>query len=47
MQIIDCIEFNERFRYSDVIADAAFLSMDPRFPQQPRPFLRLRRSVLP
>ncbi len=28
MEIIDCIEFNERFRYSDVIADAAFLSMD-------------------
>ena len=28
IEIIDCIEFNERFRYSDVIADAAFLSMD-------------------
>lgn len=26
--IIDCIEFNERFRYADVCADAAFLSMD-------------------
>ena len=26
--IIDCIEFNERFRYEDVCADAAFLSMD-------------------
>ncbi len=26
--IIDCIEFNERFRYSDVCADVAFLSMD-------------------
>ena len=28
IEIIDCIEFNERFRYSDVIADIAFLSMD-------------------
>jgi aminoglycoside phosphotransferase family enzyme/predicted kinase len=26
--VIDCIEFNERFRYSDVISDMAFLSMD-------------------
>jgi aminoglycoside phosphotransferase family enzyme len=26
--IIDCIEFNERFRYSDVLVDIAFLLMD-------------------
>jgi aminoglycoside phosphotransferase family enzyme/predicted kinase len=26
--IIDCIEFNERFRYSDPVADMAFLVMD-------------------
>lgn len=26
--IIDCIEFNERFRYSDPISDMAFLAMD-------------------
>jgi aminoglycoside phosphotransferase family enzyme/predicted kinase len=26
--IVDCIEFNERFRYADPIADAAFLVMD-------------------
>jgi aminoglycoside phosphotransferase family enzyme/predicted kinase len=26
--IIDCIEFNDRFRYGDVCADVAFLSMD-------------------
>jgi aminoglycoside phosphotransferase family enzyme/predicted kinase len=26
--IIDCIEFNDRFRYADVCADLAFLSMD-------------------
>jgi uncharacterized protein len=29
--IIDCIEFNERFRYADVCADVAFLSMDLAF----------------
>jgi aminoglycoside phosphotransferase family enzyme/predicted kinase len=26
--VIDCVEFNERFRYSDPVADAAFLAMD-------------------
>jgi predicted kinase len=29
--IVDCIEFNERFRYSDAIADMAFLAMDLEF----------------
>jgi len=29
--IIDCIEFNERFRYTDPIADMAFLTMDLAF----------------
>lgn len=29
--IFDCIEFNERFRYSDVAADVAFLAMDLDF----------------
>ncbi len=28
VQVIDCIEFNRRFRYADVCADLAFLSMD-------------------
>jgi predicted kinase len=28
IQIIDCIEFNERFRYGDVAIDLAFLHMD-------------------
>ena len=28
IQIIDCIEFNQRFRYGDIAADVAFLSMD-------------------
>lgn len=31
VDIIDCIEFNERFRFSDIVADAAFLSMDIDF----------------
>lgn len=29
--VIDCIEFNKRFRYQDVVSDAAFLSMDLDF----------------
>ena len=28
IQIIDCIEFNERFRYADITSDLAFLVMD-------------------
>jgi uncharacterized protein len=28
LSIFDCIEFNERFRYSDTLADMAFLLMD-------------------
>jgi aminoglycoside phosphotransferase family enzyme/predicted kinase len=28
IQIIDCIEFNNRFRYGDVASDLAFLAMD-------------------
>ncbi|MFQ5441371.1 MAG: AAA family ATPase [Thermodesulfobacteriota bacterium] len=28
INIIDCIEFNERFRFSDTVSDMAFLSMD-------------------
>lgn len=31
VQIFDCIEFNERFRYSDVAADIGFLAMDLDF----------------
>lgn len=29
--VIDCIEFNERFRYADPVADMAFLAMDFEF----------------
>ncbi|HEY1391058.1 MAG TPA: AAA family ATPase [Ktedonobacterales bacterium] len=28
LEVIDCIEFNERFRYSDVAAEVAFLTME-------------------
>ena len=28
IQIIDCIEFNDRFRYGDISSDLAFLAMD-------------------
>ena len=31
IDIIDCVEFNDDFRFSDPIADLAFLSMDLRF----------------
>jgi aminoglycoside phosphotransferase family enzyme/predicted kinase len=31
VRILDCIEFNERFRYADVCADIAFLAMDLAF----------------
>ena len=35
VRIIDCIEFNERFRYADVCADVAFLSMDLTWHERP------------
>jgi uncharacterized protein len=31
LAIIDCIEFNDRFRYADPVADIAFLIMDMKF----------------
>jgi hypothetical protein len=31
MLIIDCIEFNEQFRFADPVADMAFLAMDLKF----------------
>ena len=31
LPVIDCIEFNERFRYADPVSDAAFLAMDLAF----------------
>ncbi len=35
IQILDCIEFNQRFRYGDVAADIAFLAMDLDFQRAP------------
>jgi aminoglycoside phosphotransferase family enzyme/predicted kinase len=31
IQIVDCIEFNDRFRYGDIVSDLAFLAMDLDF----------------
>ena len=36
IQIIDCIEFNDRFRYGDVALDLAFLKMDLDYRLQSR-----------
>jgi hypothetical protein len=36
VQIIDCIEFNDRFRYSDITSDLAFLAMDLDFEGYPQ-----------
>ncbi len=33
--VIDCIEFNQRFRFADVCADVAFLSMDLAWHERP------------
>lgn len=38
--IVDCVEFNERFRYADPVSDAAFLVMDLQFFGRPE----LRRA---
>ncbi|MBJ6727485.1 bifunctional aminoglycoside phosphotransferase/ATP-binding protein [Geomesophilobacter sediminis] len=46
--IFDCIEFNERFRYSDTAADTAFLLMDLEFSGRAElgaPFLATYRTV--
>ncbi|HJV35351.1 AAA family ATPase [Geomonas sp.] len=46
--IFDCIEFNERFRYTDVCADVAFLLMDLEFSghrELCRPFLEAYRQA--
>jgi aminoglycoside phosphotransferase family enzyme/predicted kinase len=35
--VVDCIEFNDRFRYADPVADMAFLVMDLKFHGRPDP----------
>ncbi|MDZ4164688.1 MAG: AAA family ATPase [Smithellaceae bacterium] len=42
--IFDCIEFNERFRYADVAAEAAFLAMDLDYNGYPALALRFVRA---
>ncbi len=46
IQIIDCIEFNDRFRYADVTSDLAFLTMDLDFEGFPRVARYLMNSFL-
>jgi len=41
IQIIDCIEFNDRFRYADTTSDLAFLAMDLDFEGHPQIARRL------
>jgi aminoglycoside phosphotransferase family enzyme/predicted kinase len=36
VQILDCIEFNERFRYGDIASDLAFLAMDLDYEGYPK-----------
>ncbi len=36
MLIVDCIEFNEQFRFADPVSDIAFLAMDLKFDGEPR-----------
>jgi aminoglycoside phosphotransferase family enzyme/predicted kinase len=41
VQIIDCIEFNDRFRYQDPAADLAFLAMDMDYLGHPSKALKV------
>lgn len=42
--IVDCVEFSERFRHADPVADAAFLSMDLGFRGRPDLAAPFRRA---
>ena len=46
IQIIDCIEFNDRFRYADITSDLAFLAMDLDFEGYPQIAQHLINSYL-
>ena len=46
IQIIDCIEFNDRFRYSDIASDLAFLTMDLDYQGYPHVAKQLISSCL-
>lgn len=43
IMLVDCIEFNDRFRYSDIVSDLAFLLMDLDFLGFPALSRKLRR----
>ena len=45
IKIIDCIEFNDRFRFADVASDLAFLFMDLDFEGQPLVATEMLRSL--
>jgi aminoglycoside phosphotransferase family enzyme/predicted kinase len=46
IQIIDCIEFNDRFRYADVTSDLAYLAMDLDYEGYPQISQHLINSYL-
>ena len=46
IQIIDCIEFNDRFRYADITSDLAFLTMDFDFEGYPQIARHLTNSFV-
>lgn len=46
IQIIDCIEFNDRFRYSDIACDLAFLTMDLDFENQSQVAFELLKAFV-
>ena len=46
LQIIDCLEFNDRFRYGDITSDLAFLAMDLDFEGFPGVALQLIDAYL-
>jgi aminoglycoside phosphotransferase family enzyme/predicted kinase len=46
IQIIDCIEFNDRFRYADITSDLAFLAMDLDFEGYPQVARHLINSFI-
>jgi aminoglycoside phosphotransferase family enzyme/predicted kinase len=46
IQIIDCIEFNQRFRCGDIASDLAFLTMDLDFEDYPHIARRLLKAYI-
>lgn len=46
IKIIDCIEFNDRFRYADITSDLAFLAMDLDFEESSQTAQHLMNTYL-